>query len=246
VSIQILPEQGPTRVLSFEGPYDRVEVPSSALLDLPQDFTIEAWVLIRTYQGGHGVFNRWVSTSGDIQLTFGAPEIVAAAELPAQEPVPSHTLATWLYVSAGIWITAYSSQLPSVAAWHHLASSYGGGALKLYVDGSLWATASGTETIPSPDGTAFIGATARSERPIDPGLGQQWWPPIDGWIAEVRISAMDRYPNDFVPERRLASDPATIALWHLDEGSGDMAMDSGPNRLNGAIVHAQWIPAPAR
>jgi len=232
--------------LAFEGPYDRVEVPSTPLLDVPQDFTIEAWVMVESFAGGHGVFNRWLSTAGDIQLTFGTPEILSKAELPAQEPVPSHTLAAWGYLGTNSWITVYSSMLPTTGAWHHVASSYGGGALKLYVDGSRWGITNGTGRIANPDSRVFIGATSRSEMPIDPSVGERWWPPIHGLIAEVRISGTDRYTVDFAPDRRLAADAATIALWHLDEGNGNLAADSGPNHLNGTVVNATWVEVASR
>jgi Concanavalin A-like lectin/glucanases superfamily len=240
-----VPCSGRTWALAFVGPYDRVEVPSSPWLDLPQDFTIEAWVLIDSYAGGHGVFNRWLSTVGDIQLTFGTPEILSRAELPIDEPVPSHTLATWGFVRPGLWITTYTTILPAAGVWHHIASSYGAGALKLYVDGARWATARGTDRIANPDAPLFIGATSRAEQPIDPTLGERWWPPIQGFIAEVRMSSRDRYPTEFVPEHRLSADPDTIALWHLDEGTGSAASESGPNRLNGTIVGATWVRAPS-
>jgi hypothetical protein len=232
--------------LSFSGPYDRVEGASSSLLDLPQDFAIEAWVFVESFSGGHGIFNRWVSEMGDIELTFGTPEIVADAELPDQAPVPSHTLAAWGFIRPGLWVTAHTDMLPSAGKWHHVASSYGAGSLKLYVDGSRWATGNGTDRIPNPESKIYIGATSRSEKPIDPRSGEQWWPPIRGFIAEVRMSGVDRYPTDFVPASRLEADAATIALWHLDEGTGTTAIDSGPNRLSGQIVNAVWARAPAR
>jgi hypothetical protein len=234
------------QALAFSGPYDRVEVSSSPSLDLPQDFAIEAWVWIESYAGGHSVFNRWVSEVADVELTFGAPEILSDAELPVQPPVPSHVLATWGFVHPGRWITAYTSRMPEVGTWHHIATSYGGGAMKLYVDGSQWATAPGTERIPNPDSTVFIGATARSEHPIDPRMGDSWWPPIQGRIADVRLSSIDRYPSEFVPEHRLSPDASTIALWHLDEGSGNVAIDSGPRHLDGAIVNANWVLSQSR
>jgi Concanavalin A-like lectin/glucanases superfamily len=149
-------------------------------------------------------------------------------------------------VRPGLWITAYTQVLPAAGAWHHLASSYGGGAIKLYVDGSRSAAGSGTDRIPNPVSKVFIGATARNEHPIDPVRGEEWWPPIQGLIAEVRMSSVDRYPNDFVPERRLSSDASTVALWHLDEGTGDVARDSGPNHLDGSIVNAKWVASPPR
>jgi len=95
-------------------------------------------------------------------------------------------------------------------------------------------------------GTLFLGATARHERAFDPAQGTLYWPPIDGFIAEVRISASSRYASDFQPEPRLSPDASTIALWHLDEGSGDAALDSGPSQLSGSIFGASWVLAPIR
>jgi hypothetical protein len=247
VSIQILPGEGTRteRALRFGGPYDRVEVPSSGLLDVPIDFAVEAWVRIDRYDGGHGVFNRWQRTVGDIELTFGVPEPVPLTELPSSDPVPSHTLAAWGYVASNTWITAYTSTLPPAGQWHHLAMSYGGGSMKLYVDGSRSSTAPGTDPISNPPARVFIGATERTERfPAD--AGKYFWPPIPGAIADVRMSSVDRYPADFTPERHLTSDESTLALWHLDEGNGTVARDSGPNHLDGAIVGAAWSDLPSR
>lgn len=246
VAVDLLPGEGAARVLRFAGPYDHVEIASSTSLDVPHDFAVEAWVFIETYAGGHGVFNRWQPAIGDIQLTFGVPEPIPAAELPAQDVVPSHTLAAWGYVATNAtWITAYSRDLPEVGHWHHLAMSYGGGSLKLYVDGALAATAPGTEPISNAPTPLFIGATARTERPFADG-GQPWWPPLQGAIADVRMSSVDRYPTNFAPQRHLSVDDATLALWHLDEGAGRVALDSGPNHLDGAIAGAAWSALPSR
>ena len=250
VSIQILPGEGThtERALRFEGPYDRVEVPSSSGLDVPRDFAVEAWVWIDRYDGGHGVFNRWQRAVGDIELTFGVPEPVPLNELPSPDPVPSHTLAAWGYVAPTVtWITAYSSTLPSPGQWHHLAMSYGGGSMKLYVDGSRRATAPGTDPVSNPTARVFIGATQRTERLApDADAGDYFWPPMPGAIGDVRMSAVDRYPADFTPERHLTSDESTLALWHLDEGDGRVARDIGPNHLDGAIVGAAWSDVPSR
>ncbi len=44
----------------------------------------------------------------------------------------------------------------------------------------------------------------------------------------------------------MLSDASTIALWHLNEGMGNVAADSGPNHLDGAIVNALWADLPLR
>lgn len=232
--------------LSFAGAYDRVEVPSSSLLDLPQDFAVEAWVFVRNYDGGHSVLNRWVSALGDIQLTFGTPEPLPQLELPTLDVVPSHVLASWSFVRTDYWLTVVAPAQPSTNNWHHLATSYGAGQYRLYVDGVLAASVAGTDAVPNPQNTLFIGATARHEGAFDPALGTRYWPPVHGFISDVRLSSFDRYNADFTPEARLSVDDETLALWHLDEGKGTTAKDSGGSGLDGAITGATWELAPRR
>lgn len=240
------PCSGRSWALSFEGAYDRVEVPSSPALDLPQDFAIEAWVWVRSYNGGHGILNRWIGGVGDVQLTFGTPEPLPQLELPTLELVPSHVLASWVFVKPEYWLTGVSPTLPSIETWHHLASSYGGGTFRLYVDGMQVSSFDSTEPVANPQSILYLGATARYERTFDPALGTMYWPPIDGFIAEVRLSSSNRYNADFVPEPRLRADAATLALWHLDEADGNVVNDSGPAQLHGAITGATWATVPAR
>lgn len=241
-----MPCSGRAWALSFQGAYDRIEVPSSPLLDLPQDFAIEAWVWIRSYEGGHGVLNRWIPGVGDIQLTFGTPEPLPQLEHPSLEQVPSHVLGSWAFVRPDYWLTAVAPSLPGLETWHHLAASYGGGSFRLYVDGVMVNSMAGTDPVANPASTLYIGATARHERAFDEAQGTLFWPPVDGFIAEVRWSSNNRYTADFAPEPRLNTDATTLALWHLDEADGNVVSDSGPAQLNGVITGATWALAPIR
>lgn len=240
------PCSGLARALYFKAPYDRVQVPSTSLLDLPQDFTLEAWVLLKSSSGGHGVINRWFPGVGDIQLTFGTPEVLPKLELPTNDPVPSHVLATWAFVRPDYWLTLVSPMQPSVDEWHHLATSYGGGSFRLYIDGALANSVTGTDAVANPPGPLFIGASERHEGNRDPTPGSFYWPPIDGFIADVRLSSFDRYPEPFAPEQQLTADEQTLGLWRLDEGEGDTAHDSGPSQIDGKISGAIWALAPRR
>jgi hypothetical protein len=230
--------------LSFYGPYDSVEIPHSQLLDFPKDFALELWVFVRSFSGGHALFNRWQLGAGDVVLTFGTPEPLSAEQLPVSEPVPFHNLAAWSLLDGTTWLTTVAPEQPSSNEWHHIAISYGGGAFKLYLDGVRVAEQASAATLPNPVGAAFIGATPRNQFPLEPEQGIRWWPPIDGYIAEVRLSSLDRYPQDFEPQPVFTSDDATLALWKLDEGAGDTAFDSGPNELHGTITGARWEPSP--
>ena len=62
-----------------------------------------------------------------------------------------------------------------------------------------------------------------------------------GIIDEVRISNIARYTEDFIPQRRFEPDKDTMALYHFDEGSGDVLHDSSGNGHDGKIVGAKWV-----
>lgn len=57
-----------------------------------------------------------------------------------------------------------------------------------------------------------------------------------GQIDEVRISAVARYTDDFTPATEpFEPDAYTLALWHFDEGSGDVASDATGNGFDGIL-----------
>ncbi len=62
-----------------------------------------------------------------------------------------------------------------------------------------------------------------------------------GTIDEVRISNIARYTEDFTPQRRFEPDEHTLALYHFDEGTGDVLEDSSGNGHHGKIVGAKWV-----
>lgn len=66
---------------------------------------------------------------------------------------------------------------------------------------------------------------------------------LDGVLDEVRISQSARYSKDFNPELRFSSDTNTLALYHFDEGAGDVLKDSSGNNRHGKIIGAKWVPA---
>ena len=63
-----------------------------------------------------------------------------------------------------------------------------------------------------------------------------------GTIDELRISKVARYTNDFTPQSRFEPDADTMALYHFDEGTGDILADSSGNGHHGKIVNAKWVP----
>jgi WD40 repeat protein len=64
-----------------------------------------------------------------------------------------------------------------------------------------------------------------------------------GWVDEFRISSVARYTEDFTPQQRFEPDEHTIALYHFDEGSGDIAHDASKNGNHAKIHRARWADA---
>ena len=63
---------------------------------------------------------------------------------------------------------------------------------------------------------------------------------FQGRIDEVRISNVARYTATFTPQTTIFStDASTVALYHLDEGTGQTLADASGNNRNGVLVGAQ-------
>ncbi|MDA1165402.1 MAG: hypothetical protein O3B13_20070, partial [Planctomycetota bacterium] len=60
-------------------------------------------------------------------------------------------------------------------------------------------------------------------------------------IDELRISKTARYTSHFTPVQRHEADEHTLALYHFDEGSGDVLKDSSRNGHDGKVTGAQWV-----
>ncbi len=122
--------------------------------------------------------------------------------------------------------------------WHHIAVTrrFSDGLLRLYVDGVLEAEVDG------PNGNISYRDDRPTSFPNDPFLvigaekhdaGPQF-PSYSGWIDEVRISTNLRYTSNFTrPSTTFSLDGNTVALYHFDEGSGNVINDSDGGASNG-------------
>ncbi len=147
-------------------------------------------------------------------------------------------------------------------AWHHIAVQRrrADGWLWLYVDGQLQAQADGPDgDVSYPDDGVpgdFCGGPCVNSDPFlvigaekhDAGPA---YPAYTGLIDEIRLSNSLRYDGSFTrPSQPFATDANTVALYHLDEGSGTLANDSsgapgGPSpgqlRVGGAPQGPVWV-----
>lgn len=67
------------------------------------------------------------------------------------------------------------------------------------------------------------------------------WGGWNGLIGPVRISNIERYSGNFIPETEWENDYFTIGLWLMNEGVGDSVLDLSSNERNGHITGASWV-----
>ncbi|MGH3371851.1 MAG: LamG-like jellyroll fold domain-containing protein, partial [Nocardioidaceae bacterium] len=148
--------------------------------------------------------------------------------------------------------------------WHHIAVQRrrADGWLWLYVNGRLEAEVDGPDgDVSYPDdgipGNFCGGPCTNSDPYLVLGAEKHDAGPefrsFAGWLDEVRLSNALRYAGNFArPTAPFVSDASTVALYHFDEGSGDLIRDTsgaaggpsdGVRRFGGAPPGPEWVPS---
>ena len=142
--------------LSFDGVNDWVTVPDASSLDLTNAMTLEAWVRPRT-----GVDWRTILLKENV--TSHAYALYASTDNGNRPDVEATAAALW-----------GPSVLPN-NTWSHLAATYGGGTIRLYVNGTQVATRTASTLMPNTSGALRIGGNS------------VWGEYFHGLIDDVRV-----------------------------------------------------------
>jgi glucose/arabinose dehydrogenase len=241
------------------GDIDRVKIRLDAPprpVDVGGDFTIEWWM--KTAAGntsgactaggdnwinGNILFDRDVFNNGDFG-DFGISLFGSGGRL------------AFGVNRLGIGTTICGTINVANNVWHHVAATRNAttGQIRLFVDGQPdGAIGSGptgdvsyrdgrATSFPNSDPFLVIGAEKRD-------AGAQF-PSYHGWIDEVRVSRVVRYTASFTrPSAPFVSDANTVALYHFDEGNGNVITDAsgaaggpstGVRRVGGTSQGPQW------
>jgi len=204
--------------LAFDGKDDYVVIPGLSLKkDTP--VTIEAWVKLGDYQRA---YPKVVVLSGLVQYSLGTKPgriaIVARFEKNRKSVYPEIDLT-----------------VPR-RRFVHLAGVWTGKEFNLFVDGR-GKTSVGQRPMTPPPTSSLLGNHFRKRPPGQPSNA------FIGEMREVRISKTVRYTKNFTPQTHFQPDKHTLALYHFDEGRGDVLKDSSGNGHHGKIHGATWVNA---
>ena len=172
--------------LSFDGVNDYIEIANSPSLDLTGAFTFEAWVKLEST--GY----RYI---GDKYHTYGLKIQDGKLKPEGFVEVNNHisVVDSWVSITLNTWV--------------HLATTYDGNALRIYVNGEL----KGTNYYPnghinSSTGDLFIGRYGGTDWIIRDNYS------FDGLIDEVRISDEALSPEQLGYHKSLAVIPEPTSL----------------------------------
>ncbi|MEO8231791.1 MAG: LamG-like jellyroll fold domain-containing protein [Ignavibacteriota bacterium] len=216
--------------LNFNGS-TYVSVPHSSSLDLGDQFTIECWF---TVQGSH--INDHI---GIISKTEASHQTASGFKLGLLEPFtvtyPTEANFTLYNYPQSSGVTTLFN--PILNSWYHLAVTYDGSIMRLFLNGSLIKESAVSASILNNTLPLTIGGQN----------GNFWNRNLNGKIDEVRISSNIRYTSNFNPATNFNNDVYTKALYHFNEGSGTLVTDESGNGNNGTIYGATWstdVPPP--
>jgi hypothetical protein len=208
----------------FDGTDDHISVPDHADLnfDSTGDFTIEAWFKVDAVGRQNPIVCKLIGSNPN----FTGYQMWVA---------PDNKLKA--FICDGSYTLVASNTTVTANTWYYAAFTVDrDGNEKIYLNGALDCTpvnVSGVGNI-NTDTTLWIGRATHS-----PSLA------FDGAIAEVRISDVARTDAEIADAYAdggcFENDANTIALWHLNEGTGTTAGDSSGNGHNGTLTNgAAW------
>jgi hypothetical protein len=175
------PVQHQLNAMSFDGIDDHVSIPSNPTLNITTAITLEAWVYATKNAGIQNVVSK-SSNSQNTGYIFPRTDDGWAS-------------ATFYLHIGGFW-RYLTAPYPSLNNWHHLAATFDGSTMHLYINGSLM------------NSLAASGAIASNSNPLTLG-NQPGYPEFFGGAAdEIRIWNVARTQAEIQNNQNKELDPA--------------------------------------
>lgn len=176
------PVQFSSNSLSFDGVDDEVTIPNHSSLNITSAITIEAWCYATKTTGIQSVVSKSSNTTNTGYI------------FPRTDDGWSN-LIVYLHIGGG-WQTL-SAPYPTLNVWHHLAATYDGATIRIYINGILAASRPQTGAITTNSNTLGLGN--------QPGFPEQF----GGRADEIRIWNVARSQAQIQSNMMKELDPTT-------------------------------------
>jgi len=219
--------QGAGYALDFDGVDDNILVASSSGDELnPQtSITVECWINLNEVASSnrrHHMVSKWGSY-GLIIETNGHPRF---------------------YIYDGNWYDCQATTVIKKNKWYHIAGSYDGNDVKIYVNGILEGTSTpGSVLLRQNSNPVRIGTGGTA-----PVIADFMYGKIDEvriWDTANTITKIQQSMNQKVP----GSTSNLVGYWRLDDNSGTNAADLSPYGNNGTLTNmtplSDWVTSNA-
>jgi hypothetical protein len=219
VSTNPLFAQGAGHKLTFDGVDDIVTVPSSSggSLNPSDSITLECWVNLKEATSAtHRP--HLISKTGSYGL------IIEDNGIPR------------FFINDGTsWKFVAGTTIVQKNKWYHIAGTFDGKYIKIYVNGKLEGTPTElNSSMISNDGSFNIGNRLNNEEALNGHMDE-----VRTWTRTRSESQIQRSMNI-----KLKSDePGLVGYWRLDTTSVSIVTDSSPSGNNGTLTHMDTINA---
>jgi cyanobactin cluster PatC/TenC/TruC protein len=207
-------------VLSFDGKDDRVELGRQPQFKIEPALTLEAWIYPQAHQSKWTGIVSCIYDTGKTESGYG---LLLDGKTGIQFGLTPSSTNQIIYLSS----KAHSLKLNQ---WQHIAGTFDGEQMRVYVDGVLRAT----RQVSSP------GICYQPENDLTIGMyrdNNQTYSFL-GTIAEVRLWNVARSPAQLLADRHrrlTGTEQGLVGYWQLQEGTGAIAHDRTSHGNHGTI-----------
>ena len=199
--------------LSFDGQNDIATVPSSAALSPTSQITVEAWINPATIAIDKNQ-DRVVSKIGSYELTISTGDTGCG--------FGTRGTVQWRATIGGVDARICGGQLTQ-GEWHHIAGTYNGSTVALYVDGASVASAARTGSITANTTALTMGNRKELDRALDGGLDE-----VRVWrraLTQTELQANER--------QLIGTEVDLVAYFRLNDSGSQLLTNATPNGNGG-------------
>ena len=211
-------------VLMFDGLLTHISLGQKPEFQIEKEITLEAWIYCEAQRRRPGIITNVFDTSkvesGYGLLLDGKSGIFFALKTTSK---------TIQYLSS-------KEDSVKLNQWHHIAGTYDGQRMKVYVDGVEKNTKviSNSSINYHPENDLLIGMYKDNNESY----------PFSGQIADIRIWKVARTEQELrqnMHHRLQGSELGLVGYWSLNEGSSHTVCDKTSFGNNGIIHNANWV-----